>query len=183
MDDAVLQLGLFDDEAITLDAAALQLAALDRPGVDLNVYVGEFTAITERFVTVSSGADTAHACASALSQVFSEEYGSVGDRVAYDDPDNADLIRVIQRRRGLLVSLTVLYVAAARRVSWHADALNTPGHVLARVGPHTAPVLIDPFNSSSLVGQDQLASLLSQMLGQSTAPAAEHLAPMSNRRC
>lgn len=46
---------------------------------------------------------------------------------------DADLIRVIDRRPGLPVSLTILYVAAARRIGWHADVLNTPGHVMGNL--------------------------------------------------
>ena len=181
MDDAITQLGLIEDEAIQLDAAALQLAALDHPGVDLAVYVDELTAMTERLVAVGNNVLTAEHQAAALQQVLTDEYGYLGDRAAYDDPDNADLIRVMDRRRGLPVSLTILHVAAARRVGWQAHALNTPGHVLARIGPDTAPVLTDPFNGGTLVGQEQLVSLLSQMLGRGTTPTAEHLAPMSNR--
>ena len=181
MDSAIIQLGLIDDEAIQLDAAALQLAALDHPGVDLGLYVDELGAITERLVAVGGDAQTPVERAAALAQVLAEEYGFVGDRSRYDDPDNADLIRVMDRRRGLPVSLTILHVAAARRLGWRADALNTPGHVLARIGSDTAPVLTDPFNGGALVSQEQLAQLLAAMLGRDTTPVAEHLVPMSNR--
>jgi regulator of sirC expression with transglutaminase-like and TPR domain len=181
MDDAIAELGLIEDEAIQLDAAALQLAALDHPDVDIGAYVDELTSLTERLAELGDDAHTPANRAAALRQVFAQEHGFGGDRDTYDDPGNADLIRVLERRRGLPVSLTILYVAAARRIGWPADALNTPGHVLARIGSDTAPVLVDPFNGGAVVGQEELASLLAQVLGRSTTPIAEHLEPMTNR--
>jgi regulator of sirC expression with transglutaminase-like and TPR domain len=116
-----------------------------------------------------------------MAEVIGGEFGFLGDRDTYDDPDNADLIRVIDRRRGLPVSLAILYVAAARRMGWSADALNTPGHVLVRVNSPADPLLIDPFNNGAIVGASQLASLLAHMAGAEAVPTSEHLAPMSNR--
>lgn len=181
MHDAITELGLIEDEAIQLDAAALQLAALDHPDVDLRVHVDALTHLTERLVRLGDDAHLPADRAAALSWVFAQEHGFDGDRVHYDDPGNADLIRVLERRRGLPVSLTILYVAAARRVGWPADVLNMPGHVLARIGPDVAPVLVDPFDGGAVVGQDRLATLLAQVLGRPTTPVAEHLAPMTNR--
>ena len=181
MHEAILQLGLLEDEAIQLDAAALELAALDHPGVDLGGYVALLTEMTERLAETGEDAASAEARAAVLSDVVAREYGFAGDRQTYDDPENADFIRVIDRRRGLPVSLSILYVAAARRLGWAAAALNTPGHVLVRVGPDTAPLLIDPFNGGAPVDTHRLGQLLSQMLGQDTTPTAEHIAPMTNR--
>jgi regulator of sirC expression with transglutaminase-like and TPR domain len=88
---------------------------------------------------------------------------------------------VIDRRRGLPVALSILYVAAARRVGWSADALNTPGHVLIRVGSEASPALADPFNGGALLDPDALAGLLEDVLGPEAVPSAEHLEPMGNR--
>ena len=126
-------------------------------------------------------AESAVARAKILARVIGTEFGFVGDRQSYDDPDNADLIRVIDRRRGLPVSLTILYVAAARRLGWAADALNTPGHVVARIGSETEPVLIDPFDGGAMLDAERFAALLRAVLGPDTAPRPEHLTAMSNR--
>jgi regulator of sirC expression with transglutaminase-like and TPR domain len=160
MNDRILHLGLIDDDAILLDAAALELAALDHPETDLDDHVETLTAITERLAIVGGDAVTNMARAAVLAEVIAAEFGFTGDSLAYDDPANADLIRVLDRRLGLPVSLAILYVAAARRLSWSADALNTPGHVLVRIGEDVAPVLIDPFHGGRIVAPPQLAALL-----------------------
>lgn len=180
MHEALRNLGLLDDEAIHLDVAALEIAALDHPEVDLGDYAEILTAMTERLADLGGGAVASDARAHLLARVIGREFGFVGDRETYDDPANADMIRVIDRRRGLPVSLSMLYVAAARRMGWAADALNTPGHVLVRVGADTAPVLIDPFAGGAIVGADRLVALLAPVLGQE-ALGSEHLAAMTNR--
>jgi len=179
--DAILQIGLLEDEAISLDSAALQIAALDHAGLDLSAYVDLLGEITERLVVLGGDAENAVARAKILARVIGTEFGFVGDRQSYDDLDNADLIRVIDRRRGLPVSLTILYVAAARRLGWAADALNTPGHVVARIGSETEPVLIDPFDGGAMLDAEQFAALLRAVLGRDATPRPEHLTAMSNR--
>jgi regulator of sirC expression with transglutaminase-like and TPR domain len=179
MTEAVTNLGLLDDDEIELDHAALALSELDHPGIDLSPYVELLDGIGER-LEAHSDADTAEAQSRALAQVFHDEFGFVGDAETYDAPLNADLVRVLDRRRGLPVSLSLLYVAAARRMGWTAHALNTPGHVLVRVGDGPA-CLIDPFNGGIPVSPERLAALLYGALGPAALPRPEHVAPMSNR--
>ena len=181
MEADIIRLGLLDDDAILLDAAALEIAAPDHPGVALDPYVELLGDITERLVVVGGSAQTTAERAAALAQVIAGEFGFTGDRDSYDDPGNADLLRVLDRRRGLPVTLAILYVAAARRLTWAADALNTPGHVLVRIGSATQPVLVDPFGDGAPVAPDDLAALLARMLGPDAVPGPEHLQPMSNR--
>lgn len=181
METDILHLGLLEDEGIALDTAALEIAALDHPGVLLSGYVELLDDLTERLATTSGFADTATERAQALARVIAGEFGFTGDRESYDHADNADLIRVIDRRRGLPVSLAILYVSQARRLGWEADALNTPGHVLVRIGSATHPVLLDAFDDGAVIGAETLSALLARILGPGVSPSAEHLAPMSNR--
>lgn len=177
----IAHLGLVEDEAIVLDAAALELAALDHPQVDIDRYSAFLGSITEKVRSHANDVRSATGQANVLAEVIATDHGFLGDRETYDDPANADMIRVIDRRRGLPVSLSILYVAAARRVGWQAEALNTPGHVLVRIGAEPAPLLIDPFNGGAKVDAHQLARLLASVAGQGDAAAGEHVAPMSNR--
>jgi regulator of sirC expression with transglutaminase-like and TPR domain len=126
------------------------------------------------------GAASARERAAVLAEVIAGQHRFKGDRDTYDDPRNADLIEVIERRRGLPVSLSILYVGIARRLRWEADALNTPGHVLVRLGPDPAPVLIDPFGGGAVVDSDQLTRLLAHAAGGREINAG-HLEPMTNR--
>ena len=179
MKDELIRLGVVDDNDIILDEAALSLALLDHPDVDDAPYRARFLDIATSLANVGSGADDAHAQADALSHVLADQLGFAGDEKSYDDPANADLIRVIDRRRGLPISLSILYVAAARRLGWTANILNVPGHVLVLIGQDADPVIVDPFHGGVLVTHDRLAALA---VGSRTrAPAVSHLAVMPNR--
>lgn len=172
-------LGLLDDDEIELDHAALVLSELDHDGVELEPYLTLIADIGARLEHFAE-AETPEAQGEALAQVFHHEFGFAGDTESYDAPLNADLIRVLDRRRGLPVSLSLLYVAAARRMGWAAWVTNTPGHVLVRIGEGPA-CLIDPFHGGAPVSSERLATLLYGALGPTGRPGPEHVAPLSNR--
>lgn len=157
MDD-VAYIGLLEDDDLELDVAALQIAALDHPEADLEVYVDQLGTLAEDLIELNGGAATAVDQAEALATVMARRNGFIGDRETYDDPANADMIRVLDRRRGLPVSLSMIYVAAARRIGWPAEVLNTPGHVLIRVGPMPDALIVDPFDGGRIVGPGGFAA-------------------------
>ena len=174
------RLGLVDEEDIVLDEAALSLSLLDHRDTDLTSHQKLIEAVATRLDAVGRNASSARARADSLSQVLAEEFGFVGDRDTYDDPANADMIRVLDRRRGLPVSLSILYVPAARRLGWTANLLDVPGHVLVLIGDKAAPVVVDPFRGGVLVGRDQLAAMVTAMSPGPTT-AVRHVAAMPNR--
>lgn len=180
MNDELLRLGLIDEDDIVLDEAALALALLDHPEADAMAYIETLEALALRLDAIGGNAIDAATRAEALAQVFAEDEGFAGDRETYDDPANADLIRVLDRRRGLPVSLSILYVGAARRLGWQADVLDLPGHVLVMVGAEAAPVIVDPFRRGVRVGRDDLIALLAAS-GGGQPPAVAHIAAMPNR--
>lgn len=178
--DNLEELGLVDDDDIVLDEAALMLARLDHDAIDLGPYEDVLSDIASRLGEVGADAADGSERAACLAQVLAGEFGFVGDRQTYDDPDNADLIRVVDRLRGLPISLSILYVAAARRIGWSAEILNLPGHVLVMVGHEATPVIIDPFRGGVRVGIDEITALLSAANGGVSA-AVRHVAAMPNR--
>jgi regulator of sirC expression with transglutaminase-like and TPR domain len=183
MDADIETIGLLDDDEIELDHAALALSELDHEGVELEPYYALLDEIGERLEDFAE-AETPEEQGEALAQVFHEEFGFVGDADSYDAPLNADLIRVLDRRRGLPVSLALLYVAAARRMGWMAHATNTPGHVLVRIDDDSGDApscLIDPFHGGAPVSDERLAALLYGTIGPDGVPGPEHVAPMANR--
>jgi regulator of sirC expression with transglutaminase-like and TPR domain len=105
----------------------------------------------------------------ALAAVLARQEGYDGDRDHYDDLANANLISVIERRRGLPVSLGVLYLHAARLQGWNAVGLDFPGHFLIRLEHRGERAILDPFNGGALLEVADLRRLLKASHG----PAAE----------
>ena len=180
---SIAHLGLLDDEDIALDIAALELSALDHVGVDLDPYVTMLAAIEAdvREAAARENCDTGVKQAEILAAILGGRHDLCGDIQTYDAPLNADMIRVLDRRKGLPVSLSILYVAMARRLGWDADALNTPGHVLVRIGAPEDSVVIDPFHRGATVTPIALMNMIRRMLGPEAPVGQTHLASMTNR--
>ncbi len=65
-----------------------------------------------------------------LAAVLHDRFGFAGDERSYDDPANANLIRVMERRRGLPVALGILWLHAMEAAGWGAHGIDFPGHFL-----------------------------------------------------
>lgn len=177
--DELERLGLIDDEEIALDQAALSLALLDHPDAQPGAYQDLLDAIGTRLEMLGRDAETAEERSIVLAGVLAAEFGFGGDSETYDDPANADLISVLERRKGLPVSLAILWVAMARRLGWSADVLDVPGHVLVLIGAQAAPMIVDPFAGGARVGAERLAALSAMFAG--SGRAVTHVSAMSNR--
>jgi regulator of sirC expression with transglutaminase-like and TPR domain len=92
---------------------------------------------------------------------------------------NADLVAVASRGRGLPITLSILYVALARRIGWRADALALPGHVLVEVQGSGESALLDPFDHGISVTAARAADMARQAGG---APIVGGFPAMSNRQ-
>ncbi|WP_328799573.1 transglutaminase-like domain-containing protein [Sandaracinobacteroides hominis] len=146
--DPLAAIGCQDDADIRLDLAALELAAADRVRADLAAPIAYIESLAGRLEAPISGSA---ARAEALAGLLAREEHFTGDAEAYDAPRNADLLHVLERRRGLPIALAILYVALARRVGWQARVLGMPGHVLVAVGGEADMALIDAFHHGRIV--------------------------------
>jgi regulator of sirC expression with transglutaminase-like and TPR domain len=117
----------------------------------------------------------------ALAEVIAQSYAYRGDGESYDDLQNADLVRVIERRKGLPVALSILYLHVARAQGWEAEGLAFPGHFLIRVSLDGARHVIDPFHDGMVRDAPDLRGLLRQVLGQEAELQPQHFDPVSDR--
>lgn len=143
--DYLSRLGTAGDGPHDIAFAALMLAALDHPERKLGPYIAHLAELSEAARAEAHFARDAEAAAHALGRVFSGRFGYDGDRMVYDDPDNADLMMVIERRRGLPVALGILYMHAARAAKMEAHGLHAPGHFLLKLVVNGSEALVDPF--------------------------------------
>ena len=151
-------LGQAGDGPHDIARAALMLSALDHAGRDLDPYFGHLADIARHARDEARLATHAEDGARSLAALMAGRYGYDGDRLAYDDPQNADLIAVIERRRGLPVALGILYLHAARAAGFEASGLNTPGHFLLKIALRGAQALIDPFNGGAAIDRESLGT-------------------------
>jgi regulator of sirC expression with transglutaminase-like and TPR domain len=177
------------DDAMDLAEAALLLASFDHPADDLELYrahlraIAEAMAAAERNIPEDRRDDPSpEAMAEALADVLAGQFRYRGDDDTYDDLDNANLMRVIERRKGLPVVLGILYLFAARSRGWAAVGLNFPGHFLIRLENRDGQrAILDPFNGGRIMETPYLRELLKAVAGQGVELEAAHYRAVSNR--
>ena len=170
----LVALGLQSDAEIDIGRAALLLARLDLPEVECEPYYAHLEDLCAAAVEGSS-------LVVGLRQVMYEANGYRGDSKTYDDGDNANLLRVIDRRKGLPVALGILCIHVARAWGSVIDGTAFPSHFLLRLIEGNQFLYLDPFDS--LRGMDDAAvqALFVQMHGATARFDQAYLRPVSDR--
>jgi regulator of sirC expression with transglutaminase-like and TPR domain len=154
--DYLLRLGQAGEGPHDLATAALMLAALDHPEKKLAPFRAHLSELAEAVRAEADFARDGESAGRALAAVIAGRYGYEGERGDYDDPQNADLMSVIERRRGLPVALGILYIHAARVSKMQAAGLFAPGHFLLRVTLKGSEAVLDPFNGGAAVDRERV---------------------------
>ena len=179
---ALEAVGRQPDEMIDLAETALLLAALDYPNIDLAPYRRHLAALASNLAdTAAQDSESLDGRVAALTQVVAEQHGYAGDRRNYEDLQNANMIRVIDRRKGLPVALGILYLHAARAQGWRAVGINFPGHFLIAIEDDEERIILDPFESGMQVDLARLQLMLKTALGADAELQPEYYASMTNR--
>jgi regulator of sirC expression with transglutaminase-like and TPR domain len=175
------ELGSSGAQVLPIAEAALALASFERPRVDLARYRDHLREISRDVGRHRGAGGDLVARAGALNDVILLKYGYSGDELTYDDLQNANLIRVVDRRKGLPVALGILYIHAARAQGWDMAGLAFPGHFLVRLSEGRERVIIDPFHGGQICGAAELRDLLKAATGGEGELLPEHYAVVSDR--
>ncbi len=175
-------IGAAPDARIDIGEAALTLAAFDRPRVGLERYRDHLAELARDTAAAGAGLGGAAERAAALAQVIAGAHRYQGDELTYDDPLNANLMGVIDRRKGLPVALGILYLHCARGQGWDMVGLGFPGHFLLRLQADGDPVVVDPFHGGRLLEIAEMRELLRRFAGPSTELAPAHYAEVGARQ-
>lgn len=162
---------LMREPEVELADAALLCCAEVEPGFDVDAWWDRLQELGVELAQREPAVDDPLSAAHALSGFLAGELGFTGDAADYGHPRNSFLTEVLRRRRGLPITLSILYVAVGRLAGIDAYGLNTPGHFLVGLGvaeaasdPDPAPAaVIDPFHDGRVVeGRDFVAHLRRQ---------------------
>lgn len=119
------------------------LAELDALGADV---AGQLAGAGQRSTGRAAGGRAGPAdAARTVSHTLGVRHGFIGDRSDYDHPDNSMLDRVLVRRRGLPILLSIVYVEVARRAGVTLSPIGLPGHFIVAQLQVSPPLLLDPF--------------------------------------
>jgi len=174
---------LLPDSEIDLGDAAVQLARIDAPRADWRAARAHLSELARAAVAVARDipGNDLRSQAGALTELLTRTHGYAGDSETYDDLANANLIRVIERRRGLPVALGILWLHAARAAGWTAHGVDFPAHFLVALHAAEERVVIDMFGGGRLVNARELRTLLKRVAGPKAELTPDLLAPMTTR--
>lgn len=183
--------GKLPDGELDLAGAAIQLARIGAPGRDWRAAQDHLSQLAREAAVLPPERELAER-ANLLRELLAGRYGYAGDDETYEDAANANLIQVIERRRGLPVALGILWLHCARVAGWDAHGVDFPGHFLVALtrtrNPHgmgerrdARQLVIDPFAGGTMLGASELRALARQVEGPDAVLRPGLLRPMTPR--
>lgn len=167
-----------------LAEAALLCCAEVEPGLNVDAELARLQELGEQLMARDGYTpDDPHAAARALGGLLAGDLGFTGDAADYHDPRNGLLTEVLQRRRGLPITLSIVYVGVGQRAAMEVYGLNTPGHFLVGVdfepaaSPTQPAVVIDPFADGHVEPVADFLQQLHDTGGPHAALRSDVLAP------
>lgn len=167
--------------------AALDLASCQNPGREHERYINHVDRLVDDVATRFAAMCDAGAeddCATRVAATRDElanRQGYAGDARHYADIRNADLMHVIDRRKGMPVALGIIYLHVARQQGWTCQGLNFPGHFIIRLVRGSERYIIDPFHRGRILEAADLRALIKQVHDERAELSADYYEPVSNR--
>ncbi len=139
-----------DDAQINLLEAAASIAQDEFPQLDVQAVLDEVDGLARRLAQrLPADAGTSHKVR-ALTRYFHDELGFAGNVNNYYERGNSYIHHVLATRRGIPISLAVIYLEIASQLGLRAQGVSFPGHFLVKLRVGGNEVMLDPFTGQSL---------------------------------
>jgi regulator of sirC expression with transglutaminase-like and TPR domain len=139
-----------DDAGFSLTEAAVSIAQDEHPQLDTQAVLAEIDTLAQRLRHRIPADAVAVQKLRFLNRYFFQELGFAGNVNDYYAAENSYLHEVLRTRRGIPISLAVIYIEVAQQVGLSARGVSFPGHFLVKLKMPQGEVVIDPFNGHSL---------------------------------
>jgi regulator of sirC expression with transglutaminase-like and TPR domain len=170
---------LDSDDGLVLASCALSMHELDDVNPPL---VGQMLASLADEVRSRVKGPQPDALLAHLHQVLFEEHGFTGNTADYYSPTNSYLPEVLVTKRGIPITLSLIYYIVARRIGLSAWGINAPGHFLTGVQVNGASMIIDPFAGGRMMTRDEAIRRIEEEAGQSVPDGVDVLSVANHRR-
>ena len=178
------------DERIDLARACLLIAQDAYPDLDVDRYLGDIERMALRLRSRLADTGGAEERVVALNEFLFNELGYRGNADEYYDPRNSYLNEVIDRRTGIPITLSILYMEVGRRIGLPLEGVSFPGHFLVRLRLRGGMLVLDPFSGGTPVSEAELRERLERVIPAGVAdnvpvaelPLDQFLEPASHRQ-
>ena len=169
-----------------LAQAALVIARLEYPRLESAAHIARLDQMGDaarkclpRDADDTPGERSVLPIVAAINRFLFDQERFAGNRDRYEDPRNSCLNEVLDRRTGIPITLSLVYMEVGRRAGLHVDGINFPGHFLVRVRDQGrgGAVIVDPFDGGALLSTDDCRRLLRKQVGSEVAFSRSLLAP------
>jgi regulator of sirC expression with transglutaminase-like and TPR domain len=164
-----------------LARGALLIALEDYPRLDVDGYVRDLDTLADRVRQRSVRGEPAIFRLGHLHAEMFDVDGYHGDASDYYDPRNAYLNEVIDRRIGIPITLSIIFLHIASRIGLNAFGVGLPGHYLVKVQFELNEVYVDPFHSGTTMTLDEIGRMLEDMTRRQIRLSSAHLRAWSGR--
>lgn len=160
-----LQKMLVADQDLSLAEAALLLAKDEYPGLDVDAYLARLDELATRVrVRLPEGANIEDTLVT-MNQILFDELGFAGNVDDYYDPRNSFLNDVLDRKLGIPITLSILYMDIASRLGLELEGVSFPGHFLVKFSTEEGDVVLDPFSGGTPLTEEDLVERLEEASG------------------
>ena len=170
------------DEDIDLARATLYISGEEYPGLDIGRYLSMLDSLAEDAGRHIGGAQQLRATVQRLGEYLSAEQGFAGNGADYYDPRNSYLNEVLDRKRGIPITLALVYKEVAKRLGLVFEGIGLPGHFVIRAGPPDQELYIDPFNGGHLMSRSDCERTVQDLFHGSVEFQEEFLRPYTKKQ-
>lgn len=165
------------EDELNLAEGALLVAADEYPALDVDRYLACLDRLAARVRGRLPRAATFEDTVVALNDLLFEEEGFRGNTEDYYDPRNSFLNEVLDRKLGIPITLSIVYMETGRRLGLTLQGVSFPGHFLVKSETTEGDIVFDPFLGGVALSEEDLVERLRARFGVEQAPAAP-LAPL-----
>jgi regulator of sirC expression with transglutaminase-like and TPR domain len=179
--DAFFTLSQLEDEQVELSLGALLIAKDAYPELDIDTYVQHLNQMGEEAhaqigKTTDSGAQIA-----GLNHYLFEIQGFSGNQDDYYNPQNSYLNDVLERKLGIPITLSIVYIEVGRRLGLSLFGVGFPGHFLVKHKGEYLETFIDPFEGGQILTETALADKLEKLFQQPVSMQPEFIRELTNK--
>jgi regulator of sirC expression with transglutaminase-like and TPR domain len=175
------EIAALDEEAFSLDRASLVMALEEYPNVDIPAYLRRLDTFAARAQVLAGEDRTAINVIEGINEVLFVQEGLRGNDEDYYDPRNSYLNEVLDRKLGIPISLSVIYMEVARRIDFSIRGIGFPGHFLMKHTANDRDIVIDAFNLGRILTPNDCQEILDKIYNGTVSMNASLLQPMEKR--
>ena len=168
-------------EELPLDQACLLVAAVFDSGVEPDRYCAKLDTLAGRAAAAANRASDPYARIGGVLTVLFGEGGFRANHGSFDEPGNSLLSRVLDRRIGIPITLSIVLMEVARRVGLPLQGIGLPGHFVVRFPDESSRLYIDAFAGGTILNVYDCVALVDKLYHGRITWRDAYLEPISHR--